>query len=106
MRADRGFYAHAILAVCCEMPVRFSITIRRHARLRNISEAIPETDWTPIPSYLALAMEPTTADRPLTPTVKIYRDNRSSMSIVPRFATATTQFGGFGLREQSQPLIS
>ena len=42
-------------------------------------------------------MEPTTADRPLTPTVKIYRDNRSSMSIVPRFATATTQFGGFGL---------
>ena len=52
VRADRGFYAHAILAVCCEMPVRFSITIRRHARLRNISEAIPETDWTPIPSYL------------------------------------------------------
>ena len=47
-----GFYAHAILAVCCEMPVRFSITIRRHARLRNISEAIPETNWTPIPSYL------------------------------------------------------
>ena len=52
VRADRGFYAYAILAVCCEMPVRFSITIRRHARLRNISEAIPETDWTPIPSYL------------------------------------------------------
>ena len=49
---DRGFYAHAILAVCCEMPVRCSITIRRHARLRNIIEAIPETDWTPIPSYL------------------------------------------------------
>ena len=52
VRADRGFYAHAILAVCCEMPVRFSITIRRHARLRNISEAIPETDWTPIPYWM------------------------------------------------------
>ena len=55
------------------------------------------------PRILTLAMEPTTADRPLTPTVKIYRDNRSSMSLVPRFAAATTPFGGFGLKFETIP---
>ena len=49
VRADSGFYPHALVAVCRAMEVRFSITIRQHARLRNIIEAIPETDWTPIP---------------------------------------------------------
>ena len=48
VRADSGFYAHALVAVCRAMEVRFSITIRQHARLRNIIEAIPEADWTPI----------------------------------------------------------
>ena len=52
VRADRGFYAHALVAVCRAMDVRFSITIRQHARLRNIIEAIPETDWTPIPYWM------------------------------------------------------
>ena len=52
VRADRGFYAHALVAVCREMEVRFSITIRQHARLRNLIEAIPETDWTPIPYWM------------------------------------------------------
>ena len=52
VRADSGFYTHAIVAVCREMDVRFSITIRQHARLRNIIEAIPETDWTPIPYWM------------------------------------------------------
>ena len=49
VRADSGFYTHAIVAVCRRMDVRFSITIRQHASLRNLIEAIPETDWTPIP---------------------------------------------------------
>ena len=49
VRADSGFYTHAIVAVCRKMDVRFSITIRQHQSLRNIIEAIPETDWTPIP---------------------------------------------------------
>ena len=52
MRADSGFYAHAIVALCRKMNVRFSITIRQHARLRNLIEAIPETDWTPIPYWM------------------------------------------------------
>ena len=42
MRADSGFYAHAIVALCRKLDVRFSITIRQHARLRNLIEAIPE----------------------------------------------------------------
>ncbi len=52
MRADSGFYAHAIVALCRKLDVRFSITIRQHARLRNLIEAIPEADWTPVPLYL------------------------------------------------------
>ncbi len=52
VRADSGFYTHAIVAVCRKMDVRYSITIRQQARLRNIIEAIPETDWTPIPYWM------------------------------------------------------
>ena len=52
VRADSGFYAHALVAVCREMDVRYSITIRQHQSLRNIIEAIPETDWTPIPYWM------------------------------------------------------
>ena len=52
MRADSGFYAHALVAVCREMDVRFSITVRQHQSLRNLIEAIPETDWTPIPYWM------------------------------------------------------
>ena len=49
VRADSGFYTHALVAVCREMGVRFSITIRQHKGLRELIEAIPEQDWTPIP---------------------------------------------------------
>ena len=52
VRADSGFYAHALVAVCREMDVRFSITIRQHARLRELIEAIPEEDWTPVPYWM------------------------------------------------------
>ena len=33
------------------MDVRFSITIRQRASLRDLIEAIPEEDWTPIPYW-------------------------------------------------------
>ena len=49
VRADSGFYTHAVVAVCRRMDVRFSIAIRQRARLRNLIEAIPEDAWTPIP---------------------------------------------------------
>ena len=52
VRADSGFYPHALVAVCREMDVRFSITIRQRQSLRNIIEAIPEADWTPIPYWM------------------------------------------------------
>ena len=57
VRADSGFYAHALVAVCCEMDVRYSITIRQHVRLRDIIEAIPEADWTPIPYWMDAAAD-------------------------------------------------
>ena len=47
VRADSGFYTHAVAAVCRRLDVRFSSTIRQHKSLRNLIEAIPEEDWTP-----------------------------------------------------------
>ena len=35
-----------------EMDVRFSITVRQHKSLRDLIEAIPEEDWTPIPYWM------------------------------------------------------
>ena len=52
VRADSGFYTHALVAVCRKMDVHFSITVRQHARLRNIIEAIPEKDWTAISYWM------------------------------------------------------
>ena len=52
VRADSGFYTHAIVAVCREMKVRFSITARQHRSLRNLIEAIPESEWRSIPYWM------------------------------------------------------
>ena len=52
MRADSGFYTHAVVAVCRRINVRYSITIRQHASLRNLIDAIPEEDWMPIPYWM------------------------------------------------------
>lgn len=52
VRADSGFYTHDVAAVCRRMDVRFSITVRLHRGLRDLIEAIPEADWTPIPYWM------------------------------------------------------
>ena len=52
MRADSGFYTHAIVAACRKLKVRFSITIRQRQSLRNLIEAIPEADWRSIPYWM------------------------------------------------------
>ena len=52
VRADSGFYAHTVVAVCRKMDVRFSITIRQNKSLHNVIEAIPEDAWTPIPYWM------------------------------------------------------
>jgi len=52
MRADSGFYAQAVVAVCRAMGVRFSITVRQHPGLRTLIEAIPSEAWTPIDYWI------------------------------------------------------
>ena len=52
MRADSGFYAHAVVAVCRKMDVRFSITLRQSPATRRLIEAIPEDAWIPIPYWI------------------------------------------------------
>jgi len=52
VRADSGFYAHAVVATCRKMKVRFSITIRMSPALHGRIAAIPEEAWTPIPYWL------------------------------------------------------
>ena len=52
VRADSGFYTHSVVSVCRRMDARFSITIRQRASLRDLIEAIPEADWTPIPYWM------------------------------------------------------
>ena len=42
MRADSGFYAQAVVAVCGKLDIRFSITIRQQPSVRRLVEAIPE----------------------------------------------------------------
>ena len=52
VRADSGFYTHAVAAACRKLDVRFSSTIRQHKSLHNLIEAIPEEDWTPISYWM------------------------------------------------------
>jgi len=52
LRADSGFYAAEVVAVCRKMDVRFSITLRMHKGVRGLLEAIPEEAWTPIPYWI------------------------------------------------------
>ena len=52
VRADSGFYNHDIVAACRDQSVRFSIIVRQHQSVRNIIEAIPEAEWTPIPYWM------------------------------------------------------
>ena len=52
VRADSGFYSRDIVNVCRDNGVRFSISVRQHRGLRDLIEAIPESDWTPIPYWM------------------------------------------------------
>ena len=67
VRADSGFYTHAVVALCRQLDVRFSITIRQHKSLRKLIEAIPEADWRPIPYWMEGAADVTEAE--YTPSV-------------------------------------
>ncbi|HEX2809513.1 MAG TPA: IS1380 family transposase [Kineosporiaceae bacterium] len=52
MRADSGFYAHSVVAMCRKLKVRYSITVRQHRSLRALIEAIPGEAWTAIPYWI------------------------------------------------------
>jgi len=52
VRADSGFYAAEVAAVCRRMDVRFSITLRMHGTMRARIAAIPEDAWSPILYWL------------------------------------------------------
>ena len=52
VRADSGFYTHAVVQVCRKTDVRFSITVRLRQNLRDLIEAILEADWSPIPYWM------------------------------------------------------
>ena len=52
MRADRGCYTPDIVAAGRDKSVRYSITVRQRQSVRNIIEAIPEAEWTPIPYWM------------------------------------------------------
>ncbi|MDA0364337.1 MAG: IS1380 family transposase, partial [Chloroflexi bacterium] len=52
VRADSGFYNHAVVAAARKRHVRFSITVRLSPGLHQVIEAIPERDWTAIPYWL------------------------------------------------------
>ena len=52
IRADSGFYDRDNVAACRDKGVRYSITVRQHKTLRNLIEAIPEEEWTPIPCWM------------------------------------------------------
>ena len=52
VRADSGFYNHAMVSTCRQLDARFSITIRQHQSRRNQIEAMPEGDWTPLPYWM------------------------------------------------------
>jgi hypothetical protein len=52
VRADSGFYTHAVVKVCRAMGVRFSITVRQSPAIRRAIEAIPSEAWVPIPYWI------------------------------------------------------
>jgi hypothetical protein len=51
MRADSGFYTHAIVEACRKANARFSITVILQRNVLQVIEAIPEEAWTSIPSW-------------------------------------------------------
>ena len=52
LRADSGLYNHALVQVCRRTGVRCAITVRQRQSRRDLIDAIPEGDWTPIPYWM------------------------------------------------------
>ena len=118
VRADSGFYTHAVVAVCRRMDVRFSIAIRQRASLRNLIEAIPEEDWTPIPYWMDGAADvaettytPFQAEADAAPVRLIVRRVKSRRPVLnslssPDTAITPSSPTGTGRRWNWRPIIA
>lgn len=53
LRADSGFYTHAVVKACAKAKARFSITARMQKNVLQVIEAIPEDAWRDVPSWQA-----------------------------------------------------
>ena len=52
MRADSCCYTHSMVATCRDKMVGYFITVCQHSQQRDLIDAIPEADWTPIPYWM------------------------------------------------------
>jgi hypothetical protein len=52
LRADSGFYARKVVAVCQRHGVRYSITAKLTKAVRRAIQQLPADAWTPIPYWL------------------------------------------------------
>ena len=59
VRADGGFYNHAVVGACTRAGARFSVAVRADRKVRAAIEAIDEDAWTPIP-YWSSHVDPDT----------------------------------------------
>jgi hypothetical protein len=51
LRADSGFYTHAMVEACRKANARFSITVVLQRNVLQVIETIPQEAWTSIPSW-------------------------------------------------------
>jgi hypothetical protein len=52
LRADSGFYAHAVIDACHQQPVACWVTVKLTKAVRKVIAQLPQGAWTPIPSWL------------------------------------------------------
>jgi hypothetical protein len=52
VRADSGFYNHLVVGACEKAGAAFSITAKMSPALHKVIEAIPESQWKPIPYFI------------------------------------------------------
>ena len=103
VRADSGTcLRHSTVnlrALRREMDVRFSITIRQRASLRDLIEAIPEEDWTPIPYWMDGAAD--VADHRLTPRSRLKPDFAPAGNLLTNPAGEADRLGNSALARKA-----
>jgi Transposase DDE domain group 1 len=95
LRADSGFYNHAVVAACRARRMRFSITVRLSPALHRVIGEIAEADWVPIPYWLEGAAD--VAETTYAPFA--HRGARTAVRLIVRRVRPTPgsqlEFAGF-----------